>query len=60
MRYNIIRIKEGREMMDLESVYYIVSIGYILWKWYMEYDEKQKKRSNGKPSKQRAKKRFKR
>ena len=60
MRYNIIRIKEGREMMDLESVYYIVSIGYILWKWYMEYDENQKKRPIGKPSKQRAKKRFKR
>ena len=60
MRYNIIRVEEGREMMDLESVCYIVSIGYILWKWYMEYDEYQKKRSNGKPSKQRAKKRFKR
>ncbi len=46
--------------MDLESVYYIVSISYVLWRWHIEYDEYQKKRSNGKPSKQRAKKRFKR
>ncbi len=60
MRYNIIRVNEGREMMDLESVYYIVSISYVLWRWHIEYDEYQKKRLNGKPSKQRAKKRFKR
>lgn len=60
MRYNIIRVKEGREVMDLESIYYIVSIGYILWKWYMEYDENQKKRSIAKPTKQKTKKRSKR
>ncbi len=46
--------------MDLESIYYIVSICYILWEWYTAYDEKQKKRSNGKPTKQKAKKRSKR
>ena len=47
-------------MMDLESVYYIVSISYILWKWYIEYGENQRKRPIGKPSKQRTKKRFRR
>lgn len=45
--------------MDLEDLEHIVIIGYTLWKWKTDYDEKQKKRIKAKPVKQKTKKRFK-
>ena len=59
MHYNIIRVKERRYPMDLEDLEHIVIIGYTLWKWKTDYDEKQKKRIKAKPTKQKTKKRFK-
>ena len=45
--------------MDLEDLEHIVIIGYTLWKWKTDYDEKQKKRIKAKTTKQKTKKRFK-
>lgn len=45
--------------MDLEDLEHIVIIGYTLWKWKTDYDEKQKKRIKVKPVKQTTKKRSK-
>ena len=45
--------------MDLEDLEHIVIIGYTIWKWKTDYDEKQKKRIKVKPVKQKTKKRFK-
>lgn len=45
--------------MDLDDVKNIVIIGYAAWKWKTEYDEHQKKRRKGKPSKRKPKKRSK-
>ena len=45
--------------MDLEDLEHIVIIGYTLWKWKTDYDEKQKKRIKAKPTKRKTKKRFK-
>ena len=45
--------------MDLEAIKNLVIIGYTAWKWKTEYDEKQKKRSKGKASQHKPKKRFK-
>ena len=59
MLYNIIRVKESRQPMDLDDLEHIVIIGYTLWKWKTDYDEKQKKRIKAKPTKQKTKKRFK-
>ena len=59
MLYNIIRVKERRQPMDLDDLEHIVIIGYTLWKWKTDYDEKQKKRIKAKPTKRKTKKRFK-
>ncbi len=48
--------------MDLEDLEHIVIIGYTIWKWKTDYDEKQKKRIKVKPVKpvkQKTKKRSK-
>ena len=45
--------------MDLDDLEHIVIIGYTLWKWKTDYDEKQKKRIKAKPTKRKTKKRFK-
>ena len=58
MLYNIIRVKERRQPMDLDDLEHIVIIGYTLWKWKTDYDEKQKKRIKAKPTKRKTKKRF--
>ena len=59
MLYNIIRVKERGQPMDLDDLEHIVIIGYTLWKWKTDYDEKQKKRIKAKPTKRKTKKRFK-